>query len=58
MAESRTATAVVLLNGSNVLLNGSNYPMWKIQCERVLMREGLWRIVTGEKVASTSSASE
>ena len=48
MAESRSATAVVPLNGSN-------YPTWKIQCKMALMKESLWRIVTGEEVAPTSS---
>ena len=51
MAESRTATTVVLLNGSN-------YPTWKIQCRMALMKEGLWRIVTGDEVAPTGSVSE
>ena len=51
MAESRTATTVVPLNGSN-------YPTWKIQCKMALMKEGLWRIVTGDEVAPTGSASE
>ena len=50
MVESRTATAVVPLNGSN-------YPTWKIQCKMALMKEGLWRIVTGE-VALSGSASK
>ena len=26
-------------------LNGTNYPTWKIQCQMVLIREGLWGIV-------------
>ena len=30
-------------------LNGSNYPTWKIQCRMMLMKEGLWKIVTGEE---------
>ena len=51
MAESRTTTAVVPLNGSN-------YPTWKVQCKMALMKEGLWRIVTGEEVAPGDSASE
>ena len=46
MAESKIATAVVPLNGTN-------YPTWKIQCKMVLMKEGLWKIVTGEEVAPT-----
>ena len=50
MAESRTTPTVVLLNGSN-------YPTWRIQCKMALMKEGLWRIVTIEEVAPTSSAS-
>ena len=30
-------------------LNGSNYSTWKIQCRMMLMKEGLWKIVTGEE---------
>ena len=41
-----------------VPLNGKNYPTWKIQCRMALMREGLWRIVTGEETAPTSSEGE
>ena len=36
-----------------VPLKGKNYPTWKIQCRMALMREGLWRIVTGEETAPT-----
>ena len=41
MAESRTTALIPL--------NGSNYPTWKIQCRMMLMKEGLWKIVTGEE---------
>ena len=34
-----------------VPLNGTNYTTWKIQCRMALMKEGLWRIVTGDEVA-------
>ena len=47
-----------LKNTTIVPLNASNYPTWKIQCKMALMKEGLWRIVTGEEVAPGSSASE
>ena len=47
MAESRTLTIVPL--------NGRNYPTWKVQCRMALMKEGLWRIVTGEETAPTGS---
>ena len=47
MAESKFAAVVVPLNGSN-------YPTWKIQCKMALMKEGLWKIVTGEEVAPTT----
>ena len=50
MVESKSTTAVVLLNGLN-------YPTWKIQCKMALMKEGLWKIVTGE-VTLTGGASE
>ena len=39
MAESRSVTVIPL--------KGSNYPTWKIQCRMALMKEGLWRIVSG-----------
>ena len=41
MAEYKTSAVVPL--------NGSNYPTWKIQCRMNLMKEGLWKIVTGEE---------
>ena len=46
MAESKIATAVVPLNGTN-------YPTWKIQFRMVLMKEDLWKIATEEEVAPT-----
>ena len=45
MAESKLTTVVPL--------NDRNYPTWKIQCRMALMRESLWRIVTGEETAPT-----
>lgn len=39
-----------------VPLKGANYPTWKIQCKMTLMKEGLWRIVTGEETAPTSDS--
>ena len=36
---------------SIVLLNGLNKPTWKIQCCMVLMKEGLWSIVSGTEQA-------
>ena len=53
MVESKIATAIVPLNGTN-------YPTWKIQCKMALMKEGLWKImiVTGEEVAPAGSAAE
>ena len=41
-----------------VPLNGTNYPTWKIQCRMALMKEGLWRIVTGQETAPTGSEAE
>ena len=38
MAEIKTVT---------VLLNGKNYPTWKVQCRMVLMKESLWGIISG-----------
>ena len=40
---------------SVVLLNGSNYPTWKIQCRMVLIRDGVWSIVNGTESAPDSS---
>ena len=48
MAESRTVTVVPL--------RGDNYPTWKIQSRMALMKEGLWRIVTGEETAPETEA--
>lgn len=45
MTDSLSRTVAV------VPLNGSNYPTWKIQCRMALMKEGLWRIVTGEETS-------
>lgn len=51
MADSKSVAVVPL--------KGANYPTWKIQCKMALMKEGLWRIVTGEETAPASgSASE
>ena len=50
MADSRAMTVVPL--------KGTNYPTWKIQCRMALMKEGLWRIVSGDKVAPTGSEAE
>ena len=27
--------------------NGSNYPMWKVQCLMALMKDGRWNIISG-----------
>ena len=48
MADSGTVTVVPL--------KGTNYPTWKIQCRMALMKEGLWRIVTGEESPTGSEA--
>lgn len=50
MADSRTVTVVPL--------KGANYPTWKIQCRMALMKEGLWRIVTGEEAAPAGTEAE
>ena len=39
MAEFRSTTAFVPLSGTN-------YATWKTRCKMVLMKEGVWRIVT------------
>ena len=50
MAESsRTVSPVVLLKGSN-------YPTWKLQCWMVLMKAGLWSIVNGTENAPEAEA--
>ena len=44
MAESSKSVVIVPLKGSN-------YPTWKLQCRKVLMRDGLWTIVDGTEDA-------
>ena len=34
-----------------VMLNGSNFPTWKIQCKMTLMKMGVWRLVEGNEIA-------
>ena len=34
-----------------VLLNGKNYPTWKIQCQMALVKDSLWSIVNGTETA-------
>ena len=41
MAETRTTALIPF--------NGSNYSTWKIKCKMMLMKEGLWKIATGEE---------
>jgi len=36
---------------SVIVLNGVNYPTWKVQCRMALMKDGLWNIVNGTEVA-------
>ena len=43
---------------SIVLLKGSNYSTWKLQCRMVLMREGLWSIVSGTEQAPPNNEAE
>ena len=38
---------------SLVLLNGENYGTWKIQVKMVLIKDDLWRIVSGTETAPT-----
>ena len=39
MAESKSMVII--------LLKGSNYPTWKVQCRMALVKDGLWSIVNG-----------
>ena len=41
-----------------VMLKGSNYPTWKLQCRMILMRGGVWSIVNGTEVAPEPGAGE
>lgn len=43
---------------TTVLLNGSNYPTWKVQCRMALMRDGLWDLVNGTETAPRSDPSK
>ena len=49
MAESKSTTIL--------LLNGSNYPTWKVQCRMALIRDGVWSIVNGSETAPEEAAS-
>ncbi len=48
MADSKTMYVVPL--------KGSNYPTWKVEIRMALMKDGLWRIVTGEETAPGNEA--
>ena len=50
MAESKSVTVVPL--------TGSNYPTWKIQCQMVQLKEGLWSIVSGNEIAPPETEAE
>ncbi len=41
-----------------VPLNGSNYPMWKVQCRMAFLRDGLWDLVNGIETAPREDASK
>uniref|UniRef100_A0A0K2VH34 DUF4219 domain-containing protein n=1 Tax=Lepeophtheirus salmonis TaxID=72036 RepID=A0A0K2VH34_LEPSM len=41
---------------SIVPLKGSNYPTWKIQCRMALMKDDLWKIVTGKQTETKTTA--
>ena len=42
---------------NQIVLNGSNYPTWKIQCKMALMKDGLWGFVNGmERIPDSSDA--
>ena len=43
------------LNSVVVLLEGSNYATWKIQCRMALIKDDLWSIVDGTETAPTES---
>ena len=43
---------------SIVLLKESNDPTWKLQCCMVLMRKGLWSIVSGTEQAPSNDEAE
>ena len=44
MVDTRTTT-------TQVALNGTNFPTWKLQMRMVLMKQGVWRIVEGTEQA-------
>ena len=37
-----------------VLLNGTNYATWKVQCKMALIRDGVWNIVNGTEIVPDS----
>ena len=50
MAESETMAIV--------LLNGTNYPTWNVQCRMALMKDGLWNIVDETEAAPDTAEAE
>ena len=50
MAESIKAVSPI------VLLKGSNYSTWKVQYRMVMMKAGLWSIVSGTEMVPESEA--
>ena len=51
-AKSVSQTIMATANSSGiVLLNGSNYSTWKVQCKMVLLKQQLWGIVSGMQTA-------
>ena len=40
---------------NQIVLNGNNYPTWKIQCKMALMKDGLWGYVNGMEVIPDST---
>ena len=37
-----------------LILNGTNYATWKVQCKMALIREGVWNIVNGTEIVPDS----
>ena len=56
-AKSVSQIIMATANSSGiVLLNGSNYNTWKIQCKMALLKQQLWGIVSGTETAPEAAA--
>jgi hypothetical protein len=53
-----TSGSSFLTSYPNLKTDGSNWAIWKVGAKTVLMREGCWAVVGGDKASGTRTASE